>query len=678
MFKTSEIYSRAKLAQKVLKWVTVAKRPLHVQELKEAIAIQPEDKTWDDDKFPHEDLMFESCRGLIVKDEDETVHFAHHTVRQYITGGLTTKVDPFFEVSVIEADLLAGQVCVTYLLLSDFETQMTAQIPMATLEAKGVFALGGPSWIPSTLGMRRSMFNLPYKMLQGDPAVRLSNPDYWKSLLPQSKQRDSLSNNLKDKYRLLCYAIKYWEPHTRRLDSGIYLAHRLRLLAKYKILAFEFRPWGAHTHFGLHGCVGCPNPDASTLAAKDLPYMSMIHYVAAVGNLALLKQIDTAEISLRDYIYHERYHQETLLVACRNNQVATIEYLIGQAAYDIHDGKAVNAAAAAGNIDVVQFLLDISQFSVKQNGETPLISAASNGHGDIVVALLEAGADFKNYDEQTRRTIIESAATHGHDHVIRILNGMGAEILMDEPRAIRLAAANGYAATVRELLNSNCLEITTDLRFNVRDALCAAAESGYSSVVDVVREHGVLDVYNNFFNNHLESRLAYVIPIHLAAKNGHINVLESFKKVDEAVHSLQDREGRTPIFSAIYGSQNKVIRWLVENGANVNTLDGNDESPLHYAIKHGNDPAVRVLLELGTSSVEFLDSDHFEELVLYHADKSFELPIISTLLEDIRKDQKVNNMTKRDVIERALDAARKADRKDVADLLKQEHILYSQ
>lgn len=62
---------KARLARKVLKWATVAKRPLHVEELKEAVAFGPDDKSWEEDKMPHEDLMLESCKGLIIKDQDD-------------------------------------------------------------------------------------------------------------------------------------------------------------------------------------------------------------------------------------------------------------------------------------------------------------------------------------------------------------------------------------------------------------------------------------------------------------------------------------------------------------------------------------------------------------------------------------------------------------------------------
>ncbi len=528
--KIGDNYSRIALAQKVFQWATVAKRPLHVEELKEAVAVDANDETWDEDKFPHEDLMLESCRGLIIKDEDDgTVHFAHHTVRQYLTGGLATKVDPLFEVAVESANVLAGHACVSYLCFSDFESQITLRAPMARLEQRGVLESGGPLWIPSILGIRKPMFDIPYRLLRGDPAVRPSGSDLWKHLKPRSESRDSPSTDLKDKYRLLCYAIEYWEPHTRwyhsleilsqsRYFSSSNLQHQhrqLQNLALHKTLPFEFRPWGDNQHFGPYGCVGCPSPSAESLAAEVLPYLAMIHYAAEVGNLTLMR---LREQDLTDYVHHERYHQETLLIACRHNRIKIVKYLIEM--YHIFDGRAVNAASAAGHTEILEYLISLDQYPCKQKGYIPLQLAAENGHDAVVQVLAEAGAEISGYDEETRRIIVESAAKNGHDSVIRTLNHSGALKYLAHARttAIHLAAGNGHVAATQTLIE---IGVPVD-RINASGqcALHLAAESGHFSVVQLLLHY-----------NADPSLVANgETPVHLAVKGGHANILEAFYK----------------------------------------------------------------------------------------------------------------------------------------------------
>ena len=580
------------MARKVFSWATVAKRPLQVEELKEAVAFEPDDKSWGADKIPHEEFMFESCRGLIIKDEDDdTVHFAHHTVRQYLTGGLTTNVGPLFEVSVVNADITAGQICVAYLSFSDFETQITSTRPTVRLEQKGVLESGGPLWIPSILDIRRPMFDIPYRLLRGNPALRPSYPDFWKHLRPTPKPKVSPSTDLKDKYRLLCYAIEYWEPHTRWYSyCDILSCQRLETLTEQKTLAFEFRPWGPDQHFGPYGCIGCPSPGAGDSVAKDLPYISKIHYAAEVGNLVLLKSYFSTETILGEYIHHERHHHETLLIACRHNSIDIVKYLIQQQGYDISDGRAVNVAATAGQIEVLEYLLSLGQYSIKQKGDVPLLLAAKRGHGAAMRVLIDAGAELKADDQ---RSVIESAAINGHDSTILALIAGPSFSPDPDSNALHLAAVNGHTAATRVLLEYGFPVDKADV--NGRTALHVAAESGQTAIAQVLLEHDA-DPYRDV-EKHDDFWLSGGTPFHLAAKGGHVKVLGLLRKYIDSVDDPRTITLQTALHFASFGGHDKAIRWLVENGAEVNATDRLKRNPLDYAMDSGSQTAIHVLLE---------------------------------------------------------------------------------
>lgn len=672
--KISKSPSRA-LARKVFIWATVAKRPLHVEELREAVAIEPDDKSWNEDSIPHEDLMFECCRGLIIKDDDETAHFAHHTVQQYLTGGLAIKVDPFFQISVVNADILAGQTCVAYLSFSDFETQITSSTPTVTPEHKGVLESGGPLWIPSILGIRRPMFDIPYRLLRGDPAMRPSGSDYWKHLRPKPKQKQNPSPDVKDKYRLLSYAIDYWEPHSRsyQLSDSVF-PRRLENLAKHKTLVFDFRPWGSNQHFGSYGCVGCPSPSAVNLVAKDLPHMSMIHYAAEVGNLPLLTSHYSSEIEIGDYIYHERYHHETLLIACRHNRIKIVRYLMNR--YDSSEvgERAIIAAAAAGHAEVVHYLISLRQYPVKQIGDVPLLLAAKNGHDAVVGVLAEAGANTNAYDQHTGRSIVESAAMNGHDSVIRILTRRGAQQFLDRnigTKALRLAAANGHATVTRVLLESRLSNDETGLSHHL--ALHEAAKSGHSAVAEILLEYGA-DPSFEPVQAGIHADSYQETPFNLAAKSGHVRVLELFRKYVPSVDVPRRLTSKTALHYAAIGGHEQAIRWLVANGADVNAMDHSGKTPLHFATARGEKTAVNVLLQLGAMVVH--------TKALYGATLVLSKPtngdtvILELLLKNLRKDPRISDNSKHEAILSALEQARKEKSVEFVEMLEREQKLY--
>ncbi len=674
LIKISKSPSRAKMAKNVFKWATVAKRPLHVEELKEAVAFEPDDKGWNVDKIPHEDFIFESCRGLIIKDhEDGTVHFAHHTVRQYLTGGLTTKVGPLFEISVVNANVIAGQICVAYLSFSDFETQITSTTPTARLEQKGVLESGGPLWIPSILGIRKPMFDIPYRLLRGDPAQRPSDPNYWKHLRPTPKSKTSPSTDLKNKYRLLSYVIDYWELHARWCySSESTFRRRLESLALHKTLAFEFRPWGPNQHFGPYGCIGCPSPNATSLAAKDLPHISMMHYAAKVGNLMLLACKNSTEVDINDYIHHERYHHETLLIACRHNRTEIVKYLIQQGGYDISDGRAVNAAATAGKVEVLEYLLIIYEDSPKYQrddflplGDELLLSAAGKGDEAVVRVLTEFGARLGADDQ---RKFIESAAMSGHDSMIRALVQTRAQDSVGfnfDTTALHLAAANGHTGATRALLEAGFPRDKVDS--NGRTALHVAGELGQSAVAEILLEHGadpLLLVVEHHYGK---------TPFHLAAKGGHVKVLGLFmKNIDPLNHSIivMANLKRSALHLAAAGDHDKAVRWLIENGADINASDSRGNSPLYNATKLGQETIVSTLLEFGARFVDKAYS--YEDLdLLNFAARNANKNILVLFLEHIR-DIRKPPIDKRRILVKMLRCARQAKNLAAEEVIERE------
>ena len=80
--KTGRYHNTAKVAERVFRWTISAKRPLHVDELGEAVSFDPKDTTWDAGIIVDEKRMFEPCGGFFNNDKlNGTLRVAHHTVQ---------------------------------------------------------------------------------------------------------------------------------------------------------------------------------------------------------------------------------------------------------------------------------------------------------------------------------------------------------------------------------------------------------------------------------------------------------------------------------------------------------------------------------------------------------------------------------------------------------------------
>ncbi|KAL3480208.1 hypothetical protein BJX99DRAFT_254802 [Aspergillus californicus] len=95
---------------KVSKWFSFASRPLHVEELREAVAFDFEDGKWDAERIPMRSFVIGCCANLVVEDPvDNSVRFAHPSVGQYLQKNnnvLTSWPDNLQQGQLEEAQIL--------------------------------------------------------------------------------------------------------------------------------------------------------------------------------------------------------------------------------------------------------------------------------------------------------------------------------------------------------------------------------------------------------------------------------------------------------------------------------------------------------------------------------------------------------------------------------------------
>lgn len=663
-------FLKQEIALRAFRWTVCSRRPMKAEELQEAVAFGSSDSSWDRDQIPDVDLMIETCRGLLVRDEEETtVRFAHHTVHQYLLSAPVVRDQEGSRFPVSnrsEAEAFVGRVCVTYLCFSDFETQVALRTPKVHLEPVGVLKAGGPARIPTVLGIGKSWLEIPYRLFGGKSNAAPLDIDYSRYLTPNTQRKPQAPSTLTEKYRLLEYIVEHWIDHTRGLEPAV--DAKLRRLVMYKTLSFEFRPWGPNQHFGPHGCVSCPDPTK----AKDLPLMSLLHYAAHVGHWSLMESL------VAEYCQHELPSDETFLIACRQGQDHIVQNLMRRINYDISDGRAISVAAAAGHADVFKFLIDLcgngvdegrktSSYDIVANASSLLNLAATNGHEKVVDIVLdycdgEEGVDINKRVGLTGRTALFSAVMSGHENIVRKLLASGAKLTAHGNTALHIAAEYGHRGILLMLLElaSGDYDSHSDSEFynfgyegvmdrrNLSEMLLRrfdtegdtplhkAVGNGHSAVVELILEHRPnielrkIDIYNHETGRPSET----YTPLHLAAKCGHLDIVQLL--VSHGAHiKAEIYEGeRTALHLAVDGGHEAVVEWLLQNGANPNVPAGDCISkPLEVAIKRGHDGMVRAFLNSGYKEWIF-DDTRLAGLVVFAA-KNGHTNVLRTVLDFI-------------------------------------------
>ncbi|KAL8741602.1 MAG: hypothetical protein Q9190_005812 [Brigantiaea leucoxantha] len=120
------VLAKPDLAKTIFEIIAAARRPLTLNELGSAISVTPGDTRWDDSNTVNDvPKCLQCCGTLIVIDEEfSTVHFAHSSVKQYITSEPSDLDISDYHTTQIEADLNLNMRIITYLNFDALGTQL--------------------------------------------------------------------------------------------------------------------------------------------------------------------------------------------------------------------------------------------------------------------------------------------------------------------------------------------------------------------------------------------------------------------------------------------------------------------------------------------------------------------------------------------------------------------------
>ena len=230
---------------------------------------------------------------------------------------------------------------------------------------------------------------------------------------------------------------------------------------------------------------------------------------------------------------------------------------------------------------------------VDAEGVTALMTAAGYGHPEVMLRLLEKGADPRLQDNRGR-SALHHAAEGGHAEAVTALAELGLAVELPDAAgstALHLAAGRGHAAAVTRLLAAGADARTIDPGFS-STPLHLAARGGHASLVPLLVDGGAeVDARDE------HSRT----PLHVAAGCGQTDTAAALLRSGAAADS-RDRRGATPLHQAAFYPHFDCMAYLIGRGADAGAKDEDGDTPLHVAAAMNRDRTARLLLEAGADA----------------------------------------------------------------------------
>lgn len=313
----------------MFKWILCAPRPLRIDELREAVALDLADSHFDEEKLPSGDIwrLIQMCGNLAILNwDDNTVRLAHHTVQHFLltqNDFLSADTSISVHLTLPDLELEIGQLCVAYLCLSDFETQLSkreivivaagtdvlqsflySQFPVTSVFGKfasTVVSAGG--WTESQVGRRPVIVDLS-----------------------TYKPEQHLYRSMRDKYLLLDYVQHNWAKHATALTCLASSWNKLQEIIFGRNFMFGMKLWDIEMY----------KPIATV---SHLPYLPTFRWAIDEGLIMYIKLLEnppSGSTVWEYYLYEGISGIDPLLRAAKSGHVEVFSYFLSLLKSNVH------------------------------------------------------------------------------------------------------------------------------------------------------------------------------------------------------------------------------------------------------------------------------------------------------------------------------------------------------
>ena len=289
------------------------------------------------------------------------------------------------------------------------------------------------------------------------------------------------------------------------------------------------------------------------------------------------------------------YNSTPLHMASTGGHVEAIRLLLERGVNAIHRDDqgfgAIELAYQGGHSKVARVFLelghDLGLVANNINRWPPLNRALFEGNIELARRLLEHGANLKpqGYDELI---LTQAASAGGPTEAIGVLLEQGIDITAQNNHGLpplHLASLAGHVEVVRILLEHGADATTRDT--NGSTSLHLASFGGNIGVVRILLQHGMDSATQDSDGS---------TSLHIASLGGYVEIASLLLERGADAEARND-DGLTPLHCAAEKGHVELTCLLLERGVDVTAQDNYGNAPLYYASKSGHVEVSHILLE---------------------------------------------------------------------------------
>ncbi|KAI9683378.1 MAG: hypothetical protein M1829_005450 [Trizodia sp. TS-e1964] len=546
----------ARLAKLVLCWISFAKRPLKIEELEHAIAIEQGETEFDEENITSFEESISVCAGLVTLDEESReIRLVHYTTQEYFERVRSQIFSDALEFITID--------CLTYLNFEIFSSRRHRSIQSIPEKSQyPLYDYAAKNWgFHAKEHESEDTSNLAFKFLQSPAStlcmnyIRSSNAEYYGTHVCAYFGLDALLKELLK----IPYGVRY-------VDSGSF------------------------TPLFIAASEGNDEVVKLLVDRNDVRADSECN-----GNTPFSSACE------------KRQHTTVLLLGSRTD--VNINYL------DDMGWTPLSISASRGRNEVVRVLLNFANIKADTRdnaGRSPLWWAAQKGNLEIVKLLADREDVLSDSRNDKGDTPLSVAAEWGRLEVVKYLANREDVKANSENDKMQTplwhAMANEHEETVTYLANREDVDVNHKDR-NGMTVLSCAAYSGLENMVKLLANRGDVDV---------SSRDKYGwTPLAKAVSGGYLEVVKYLANREDVDADSRDDDGRSPLSHADVTDEDNssIAEYLASReDVDVNSEDNDGMTPLAWTAAAGNFHAVASLLKCPPIKVNAPDKDGFTPL----------------------------------------------------------------